>query len=321
MKLVVSFSPHIHRNISIPRIMYTVVLALMPIFIWAVYLFGIRLLLLVLIACVTACVTEAVLQVLMKKKRTCLDGSAILTGILLAFNIPVQSPYWVPVIGSVFAVSIAKQAFGGLGYNFINPALAGRAFLTVSWPQIMTGAKTTANPLYILQAGSMNTAVLPKLNSEQTIFNLLFGFHGSSVAESSALFVLAGGVFLILMKYIDWRIPFSYIMTVGIIMQILFLAGITQFNGAFHILAGGLFLGAFFMATDYVTSPITKQGKWFFGIGCGIMTVIIRLWGAYPDGVCYSILLMNCFNLVIERNIKAFKLKEVKREQNLLLTT
>jgi Na+-translocating ferredoxin:NAD+ oxidoreductase subunit D len=318
MKLVVSISPHIHKDISISRIMYTIIIALVPAFIWSIYSFGIRALWLVIISCGAACLTEAIVQILIKRRRTYFDGSAILTGMLLAFNLPVKTPFWIPMVGVIFAIVVAKQAFGGLGYNFINPALAGRAFIVASWPQSMSSlwsapkfgaindinAITNAAPLGVLKMNSGNSAIVSILNSGESIKNLFLGMHGGALGEVSCLFLLLGGIFLIVMKYIDWRIPLSYIGTVGILMQIFYMFGLTPVNGVFHILAGGLFLGAFFMATDYVTSPITREGRWIFGVGCGIITVLIRLWGAQPEGVCYAILLMNCFVPLIERSLK-----------------
>lgn len=326
MKLIVSASPHIHKNISIKRIMYTVSLSLVPVFGWAIYLFGVRVLWIVIISCISAIATEALAQLMMRRKFTIWDGSALLTGLLLAFNLPVKSPLWVPMVGSLFAILVAKQAFGGLGCNFINPALAGRAFLMASWPEIMThrwstpivgtmsgiSAVTEATPLGVLKIHSNVPVVVNQLGSNKMLFNLFFGFHGGCLGETSALLILIGGLFLIIIKYIDWRIPLSYIGTVGVLMEILHLLGVTKVDGLFHILAGGLFLGAFFMATDYVTSPITHKGRWIFGVCCGVITVLIRVWGGYPEGVCYSILLMNCFVPLIDRSIRPRKLGEVK---------
>ncbi|MDI6840822.1 MAG: RnfABCDGE type electron transport complex subunit D [bacterium] len=325
MKITLSVSPHIHKDISIQRIMYTVILSLIPALIGAIYFFGFKVVYLTLISCVSAIFTEAFAQRIMKRKATILDGSALLTGLLLAFNLPVNSPLWIPVVGSTFAILVAKQAFGGLGYNFINPALAGRAFLVASWPVIMTGmwsspirpsfatqsgigAITNATPLNTLKIYSFEPVVVSQLNSNNTLINLFFGSVGGCLGETSALLLLLGGMFLIIIKYIDWRTPLFYIGTVGILMQLLYQFGITKANGLFHMFAGGLFLGAFFMATDYVTSPITHRGRVIFGIGCGIITVLIRIWGGYPEGVCYSILLMNCVTPLIDRIVKPKKL-------------
>ncbi|MBI4723335.1 MAG: RnfABCDGE type electron transport complex subunit D [Candidatus Stahlbacteria bacterium] len=271
MKLIVSAPPHIHKNISISRIMYTVVLALVPTLCWAVYLFGLPVLYIVIISCVSAIATEALAQIIMKRKITALDGSALLTGLLLAFILPPNSPFWLPVIGSVFAILIVKQVFGGLGCNLINPALAGRALLVILAPKIMS-----------------NTPI---------IGNILL--DTKCISEVAVL--LIGGLFLIKIKYIDWRIPLAYIGTVGILTEVFYLLGITKINGLFHILVGGLVLGAFFMATDYVTSPITRKGRCIFGIGCGIITAILRIWLPFLDGMCYAILVMNCLVPLIDR--------------------
>ena len=324
MKLTASVSPHIHKNISTKRIMYTVILALTPAFLGAIYFFGIRVLWLVIISCAGAIAAEALAHRIRKKKLTIWDGSALLTGILLAFNIPVNAPFWIPLVGSFFAILVAKQAFGGLGYNIWNPALAGRAFLMASWPEIMTNkwsapasgtmsgiqAITNATPLTILKIGTADPVALSQFGSNKSILNLFLGAQGGCLGETSALLLLIGGIALIAIKYIDWRIPLSYIGTVGILMGIFHLAGVTPVDGIFHILIGGLFLGAFFMATDYITSPITHRGRWIFGIGCGVITVLIRLWGGYPEGVCYSILLMNCLTPLIDRTIRPKKLGE-----------
>ncbi|MCK4352938.1 RnfABCDGE type electron transport complex subunit D [candidate division WOR-3 bacterium] len=329
MKLTISVSPHIRRDISVKRIMYTVSLALIPALGGAIYFFGLRALYLTLISCASAILAEAFAQRIMKRKITIFDGSALLTGILLAFNLPVGSPFWIPVVGSAFAILVAKQAFGGLGYNFINPALAGRAFLMASWPTIMTAkwsapvlplgatqsgisAITNATPLGVIDLYANNSIAISQLASNNTLTKLFFGSVGGCLGETSVLLLLIGGIFLIAIKYIDWRIPFSYIGTVGILMQILYKFGITPADGIFHILAGGLFLGAIFMATDYVTSPITHKGRWIFGAGCGIITIVIRIWGGYPEGVCYAILLMNCLTPLIDKVVKPKKLGEKK---------
>ena len=322
MKLTASISPHIHKNISIKRIMYTVILALVPAFLGAIYFFGIRVIWLVIISCIGAIAAEALAQRVRKKKLTIWDGSALLTGILLAFNIPVNAPFWIPLVGSFFAILVAKQVFGGLGYNFINPALAGRAFLMASWPEIMTNkwsapltgtissikTITTATPLTALKTGIVDQVAITQFGSNRSILNILLGNQGGCLGETSALLLLIGGIALIVMKYIDWRIPLAYIGTVGILMEIFHLVGVTPVDGVFHIFIGGLFLGAFFMATDYVTSPITHRGRLIFGIGCGVLTVLIRLWGGYPEGVCYSILLMNILTPLIDRTIKPKRL-------------
>jgi len=297
--------------------MYSVIGALMPALFGAVYFFGWRTLYITILACASAVFSEWLSRKCMRKEFV-LDGSAIITGILLAFNLPVNVSWWIPVIGSAFAIIIAKQLFGGLGYNILNPALAGRAFLMASWPTEMTAkwsapirpAGSTISGLIenISRATPLNTLKLygQKIGSTQfnnwtTLKHLFIGNVGGSFGETSALLLLVGGLGLILFKIIDWRIPLAYIGTLFGLTCIAYLTKLTPASPLFHILSGGVFLGAFFMATDYVTSPVTKKGRWIFGIGCGIITFIIRLWGGYPEGVCFSILLMNCATPLIER--------------------
>ena len=225
-----------------------------------------------------------------------MDGSAVITGLLLALCLPPRLPLWIAAIGAVFAIAFAKCAFGGLGYNIFNPALSGRAFLAISWPVEMTtwakpltyDAVTTATPLGLLKMQQITTYHI----------NLALGNVGGSIGETSAIAILIGGIFLIVKRYIDWRTPLSYIGTVGILMVLL------GRDPIFHMLAGGLFLGAFFMATDYVTTPITREGRIIFSIGAGVIVVVIRLIGGYPEGVMFSILLMNAFTPLIDRHVK-----------------
>jgi electron transport complex protein RnfD len=256
-------------------------------------------------------------------------------GLLLAFNLPAGVPLWVPLVGSFFAIAIGKQVFGGLGYNVINPALAGRAFLMASWPVQMTttwlatrggtlsGASlrgvdvlTQATPLAVWRKATEmlgNPAstthqlaqarqVLTEMGSPDTTMNLFLGNVGGSIGETSALLLLVGAAYLMFKRYIGWRIPVSYVLTVAVLAWIFggpdgFFTG----NAVFHILAGGLILGAFFMATDMVTSPVSPRGMIIFGAGCGVLTVVIRLIGGYPEGVCYSILLVNAARLIVEK--------------------
>ena len=313
-KLILAVSPHIKDKETTTRIMYVVIIALIPALIGSIYFFGMRSLILVIIASVSAMLVEWLCKAVRRKPLT-FDGSAILTGMLLAFNLPVQVPYWMPAVGSIFAILVVKETFGGLGYNILNPALAGRAFLMASWPSMITGrwsapirpivstihgisATTSATPLGLLK---LHPEFAQELNSCASIKHLLFGNIGGSLGETSAILLLVGAIVLFAMKYIDYRIPFSYIGTVFALTGILHVFGVTPGTPLFHILAGGLFLGAFFMATDYVTTPVTPKGHWIFGIGCGIITVIIRIWGGYPEGVCYSILLMNAATPLIDR--------------------
>jgi electron transport complex protein RnfD len=312
-ELYVSYAPHLHAPISISQIMWNVVLALLPALGGAVYFFGLRALIIVLLSVFASVGWEALSQKLLGKPISILDGSAVITGLLLAYNLPPGVPFWIPIVGSLFAIVVAKQLFGGLGYNFINPALAARAFLVVSWPQIMTtswlaprggylagfDAITQATPLSLAK-GVPQLTVINQLNSWPVIKNLFLGNCGGCIGETSALLLLIGAGYLLIRGYISYRIPLAYIGTVAILSLIL----PTKLSLPVHLFSGGLMLGALFMATDYVTSPITPQGQWIFGIGCGVITMLIRLWGGYPEGVSYSILLMNVATPLIDRYTK-----------------
>lgn len=341
-KLFVSSSPHITDKETIPKIMYGVVLSLIPATFGAIYFFGVRALWVIIVGIVSAVVTEGIIQKLMKKPVTITDGSAILTGILLSFNVPAEVPLWIPAIGSIFAIAIGKIPFGGLGYNPMNPALLGRAFLLASWPTHMTifktapnggtlsgiDAVTTATPLNVFRQAKdviANQSVLPaeKVQDAGTAlsqlydsyWNLFLGKVGGCIGETSVLLLLVGAIYLIYKRYISLKIPLSYIGTVALLTWIF---GGTEgfFSGdpTFHILSGGLILGAFYMATDMVTSPVTFKGRIYFGIGCGVITVLIRLVGGYPEGVSYSILLMNLTVPLIDRYTKPKVFGEVKKK-------
>jgi electron transport complex protein RnfD len=339
----VSISPHIRDGTDIPKIMYSVVLALSPAMVGAIYFFGFRALVLTLISVLSAMIAEAVVQKMRKQTLTILDGSAIVTGILLAFNLPPGVPFWIPIVGSVFAIAIAKHPFGGLGYNPMNPALLGRAVLLASWPVHMTkdwlkpfwwqspgynffswkvtenraivDAISSATPLNLVKNSKeilVNSASFPPeivskaSQAIDTMFDstkdLFTGNVGGCIGETSALLLLVGALFLIYKRYITWRIPFSYILTVAILGWIFGgKSGFFTGDMLFQVLSGGLILGAFFMATDMVTSPLSKKGHLIFGFGCGVLTVVIRIVGGYPEGVSYSILLMNLTVPLIDR--------------------
>ncbi|NZA38834.1 RnfABCDGE type electron transport complex subunit D [Eubacterium callanderi] len=298
LTLTVSSSPHIRAKHNTSSIMQSVIVALLPALAVAGYVFGMRTFLIVAI-CVASCVvTEAVIQKLMKKPITVSDWSAVVTGLLLAFNLPITAPWWMCIVGSVFAIALVKQCFGGLGHNFMNPALAARAFLVASWPTHMTGTAyipaadtfTTATPLGILKEG-MDLTALP---SNLDMFLGINGVYGS-IGEISALALLIGGIYLIVRGVISWRIPAVYLATVAILSLVF------GQDPIFQLCSGGLMLGAFFMATDYVSSPSTPVGQIIFAFGCGLITMIIRMFGGYPEGVSYSILLMNVAAPLIER--------------------
>lgn len=315
IKLLVHSSPHIHHRQDLKFIMYAVIIALMPALGGSIYFYGLRALFLVLLSVAAAVAAEAICEILYKKPITITDGSAIITGILLAYNIPPGVPFWMPVVGSVFAVVVAKQLFGGLGYNFINPALAGRAFLMASWPVAMThdwlapigstisglDGITRATPLNLIKAADVDPTIIHRLTSLEGLRHLFIGTVGGCLGETSALLLLIGGIALLVLKIIDYRITLSYLVTVAILALIFPTKGAVPFNVLFHLFSGGLMLGAFFMATDLVTTPVTKRGRWIFGIGCGVFTMLIRTFGGYPEGVSYSILFMNVWTPFIDR--------------------
>jgi Na+-translocating ferredoxin:NAD+ oxidoreductase subunit D len=302
--LIVSGSPHIHKQTSISRIMWTVVISLIPAGIAGVIIFGWDALWVTLVAVVAAVFTELIFGILTKKKITVLDGSAVITGILLAFNLPSGVPLWLPIVGAVFSIAIGKQVFGGLGQNIFNPALVGRVFLMASWPKYMTtfvkpfnyDAITSATPLAILKEG--------KVLEHISYLNLFLGKHGGCIGEVCILALLIGAALLLIKGYISWHIPVTYILTTAGFTYIF--AGSQLFHGdwLFHILSGGLILGAFFMATDYVATPLTAKGQLIFGLGCGLLTAVIRIWGGYPEGVSYAILMMNAATPFIDRYTK-----------------
>lgn len=312
-KLIVQAPPHIRSNQSTKKIMLTVVLALVPAAAASVVFFGIKALLHILISIVAAVATEAIVQKLLKKKLTINDGSALLTGLLLGMNLPAGAPLWIGAVGSIFAIAVVKHAFGGLGQNFMNPALAARAMLLAAWPSQMVtwitpiDAIATATPLAIAKAGVPDTATLPLL------WDMFIGFVGGSLGETSALALLIGGIFLIYKEIIDYRIPLGFLGTVFILASIFGADGIH--SGLFHLLAGGVMLGAIFMATDYVTSPSTSSGRWVYGIGCGLITILIRFWGGYPEGVSFAILLMNICAPLIENYTLPSKFGKVAKSK------
>lgn len=341
-EIVVSHPPHLKADQSIAKIMWMVVGALLPAAAYAVYLYGLNALILMLASVAGAVCAEALYQLLLKKPVSVSDGSAFITGLLLAMNVPPEAPVWMVVIGAFFAIIIVKQLFGGLGFNIFNPALAARAFLLASWPVYMTtrwhkfsatnvlagdisnitgmpekafDAVTSATPLGALKEAprllaEMNVPVdslHDLLFSNGMLKSLFVGNIGGCIGETSALLLLVGGLFLLFKKIITWHIPVSYLGTVAVFMLLYYtLTGFPAPTRAslFHLLSGGLMLGAFFMATDLVTSPVTGKGMIIFGVGCGIIASVIRIWGGYPEGVSYSILVMNAVTPLIDRYVK-----------------
>lgn len=307
--LVVSSSPHIRSNESVKRIMLDVIIALVPAAIGSVYFFGLNALKLILLSIASALFFEAAIQKLFKKEITINDYSAIVTGILIAFNLPANAPWWIPVFGSGFAIIIVKQCFGGIGSNFMNPALAARAVLLASWPDIMSNfvlpgvdAVTGSTPLAIMKYGAADagaSATVAQAAQElPSIMDMFIGNIGGAIGETSAILLLIGALYLIIRKVINWKIPVVYIGSTAILLLIL---GVEMNQLIYHILGGGLILGAFFMATDYSTTPVTPVGQIIFALGAGILTALIRVKGGFPEGVSYSILLMNVASPLIEK--------------------
>lgn len=306
--LVVSSSPHIRSEETVQRIMLDVIIALLPAAAASVYFFGMGALTIMLTSILAAVAAEAAIQKIRNKPVTINDGSAVITGLLLALTLPPALPLWMAAAGAVVAIGIGKQVYGGLGCNPFNPALVGRAFLIVSFPVQMTtwtsplDGVTCATLLGIKLLDGVTCATplgLLKMEGTKTGYMELFlGNVGGSLGETSALLLILGGAYLIYRGVIDWRIPVSYLGTVAALTMIL------GHDPLFHVLAGGLMLGAFFMATDMVTTPLTKLGRIIFGIGAGVLVVIIRLYGGYPEGVLFSILLMNIFTPIIDKFIQ-----------------
>ena len=305
--LVVSAAPHIKDKINTTVIMRDVIIALIPALIGSIFIFGARVLLVVIVSMISSVLAEVVGNLMFKKKPSLNDLSASVTGLLLAMTLPPSSPWWMVVVGAFSGILIGKAIFGGIGSNPFNPALVGRAVLMVSWPTQMTtwivprtitgittsatqlNAVTSATPLAIVKFQGYEQLVA-QFGSKLNLYKALFlGTVGGSLGETSALLLLIGGIYLIVRKVIDWKVPIFYILSVFV------LSTLFGRDPVFSILAGGLFLGAFFMATDYSTSPITPKGKVFFAIFLGFLTVLIRQYGSYPEGVMFSILLGNAF--------------------------
>ncbi|MBS6195623.1 MAG: RnfABCDGE type electron transport complex subunit D [Clostridiales bacterium] len=300
--LHVSSSPHIRSNERTDRIMQMVVLALLPATAVGIYNFGVRALLIVCISIASCVATEEIYERLMHKKSTVKDFSAVVTGLLLALNMPVSIPWWIPVIGGVFAILIVKQLFGGLGQNIVNPALAARCFLLLSFTGPMTDftVKNGLGKIVDTVSGATPLAEL-KAGGQVDVLSMFLGNTAGTIGETSALAILLGAAILIVMKVIDFRIPLTYI---GSFLVFLILFGGHGFDANFllgHLFGGGLMLGAWFMATDYVTTPITKSGQLVYGVILGLLTGLFRVFGASAEGVSYAILFSNLLIPVIER--------------------
>ncbi len=313
--LTVTPPPHIRAHDTTRTVMLDVCIALLPALIWGVYIFGARVLMLTAISVIFAVLAEVGYEKLIDKPITVLDFSAVVTGLLLALNLPVSVPLWIPAVGAVFAIVVVKQLFGGIGKNFVNPALAARVFL-FAWPELMN---TFTAPTEKLSAfaidvpdvvasatplASLKTGAFP---GNASLFNAIIGYEGGSIGEISALLLTAGFIYLLARRIITWHIPVAYIGTV-FALALIFPKGAPALDFAlWEIFSGGLFLGAIFMATDYATSPITKRGRLIYGVGCGALTVFIRYFGGYPEGVSFSILIMNLLVWYIDRYTKPTK--------------
>jgi electron transport complex protein RnfD len=314
--LTVSGSPHVHSNLSVEKVMWNVVIAMVPAMIASFLFFGWDAVKITAVAIIACLVFEYLInRFLLKQDSTIGDGSAVITGMLLAFNVPSSLPVWQMVIGSLVAIGIGKMTFGGLGKNPFNPALVGRVFMLISFPVQMThwpkynylvegmggvaDTFTGATPLGVLKEGLANGGTVQSLMEAGEIpstLSLMVGQMGGSLGEVSAILLALGGIYMLARKIITWHIPVSFLATVVVFAGILWLIDPTQYvNPLFHLITGGIMLGVFFMATDMVTSPMNAKGQLIFGFGVGLITMVIRIWGAYPEGVSFAILFMNAF--------------------------
>ena len=327
LKLIATSSPHIRAAENTRSIMLDVIIAMLPALVWAIIQFGFKALTLTVVSAAGCVFFEWGYRKLMKKPQSVGDLSAVVTGMLLAFVSPVTTPHWMILVGDFFAIVIVKQLFGGIGKNFVNPALAGRAFLLGSYAGVMTswaapGTKvpvigstvdvvTAATPLAYMKTGDMEG-----LRSAYSLSDMFVGSIGGSLGEISVVMLLIGGAYLLWRKVINWQTPVAYILTVAV-LTFLFPKG--DASGVewmlYSISSGGLFLGAFFMATDYATSPVTKKGQLIFGIGCGLFTVFIRYFGSYNEGVCYSIMVMNLCVALIDKKTRPARFGVVKSDK------
>ncbi len=307
-KLEVGFAPHIHSRESVAKVMWLVFFSLIPAGIAGVYLFGFAALRVILISILSCVITEALIQKLRHKKITLGDGSAALTGLLLAYNLSSSVPFWIPLAGGFFAIAVCKQTFGGLGANIFNPALAARAFLLASWPKQMTNfvrpfsldAVSSATPLAMLKEGK----ALALSDMGLSYWDLFLGQRSGCLGEVCILALALGAVYLLWKGYIWPQAPAGFIIALGALSWVFGAKGYFQGDFLFSVLSGGVVLGAFFMATDYVTTPLTKKGQLVFGIGCGFLAFVIRGFGGYPEGVSYSILIMNAGTPLIDRYVR-----------------
>ena len=327
LKLIATSNPHIRSNETTRSIMLDVIIAMLPALAFAIFNFGLRALTLTAVSVVACIFWEWLYRKLMKKPQSIGDLSCVVTGMLLAFVCPVHMPYWMILIGDFFAIIVVKQLFGGIGKNFLNPALAGRAVLLASYAGTMTSwvdpaagkaaiigsnadVVTTATPLAIMKTGDF-----AELMATYGVDKMFIGQIPGSLGEVSAVALLIGGAYLIWRKVINWQTPVAYIATVAVLTFLFPKQGTGLEWMLYSVFGGGLFLGAFFMATDYATSPVTKKGQLIFGIGCGLFTVLIRYFGSYNEGVCYSIMVMNLLVALIDKYTKPTRFGVVKSDK------
>ena len=327
LKLIATSNPHIRSSETTRSIMLDVIIAMLPALVWAVIWFGIKALTLTAVSVIGCMFWEWLYRKLMKKPQSVGDLSAVVTGMLLAFVCPVTTPYWMIIIGGFFSIIVVKQLFGGIGKNFVNPALAGRAFLLGSYAGVMTtwidatqnkaplmgstaDIVTAATPLAYMKTGNM-----AGLTETYSVMDMFLGKTGGSLGEISAAMLILGGLYLIWRKVINWQTPVAYIATVAVLSFLFPKAGSSLEWMLYSVFGGGLMVGAFFMATDYATSPVTKKGQLIFGIGCGLFTVLIRYFGSYNEGVCYSIMVMNLCVALIDKYTKPTRFGVVKSDK------
>jgi len=310
-KFLISHAPHIWGGFSTGKTMFVVVFALLFPTVAAIYFFGYYAIYIILISTATAVLSEFVIKKL-RKKRFIMDGSAIVTGLLLALTLPPRIPLWMVVVGAFFSIAIVKEAFGGLGYNIFNPALAGRAFLSVCFPKEMTSWIIPPHFNYdaITGATPLSDSFTYHADKFSLYKDLFFGNRGGSLGETSVMLILIGAAILLLLRIIDWKIPVLYI---GVVALGSFLMGK---DVLFQVMAGGLMIGAFFMATDYVTSPVTWKGRIIFAVGLGILTILLRNFSNMPEGVCFSILIMNAFVPLIDKYVRIKPFGFVRKKKN-----
>lgn len=331
--LTVSGSPHVYGDDNVKKIMYGVVLAMVPALLVSFYFFGLGAIKVTLVAVVSCLLFEYLIQrFLLKGGTTINDGSAIITGVLLAFNVPSSLPIWMIVIGALVSIGIGKMSFGGLGKNPFNPALVGRVFLLISFPVDMTNwpkpevlstaltdAVTGPTPLAVMKEGLSKGQTVSEILASGNIpgyVEMLMGNMGGSIGEISAAAILLGGLYMLIRKIITWHIPVSFIVSAFAFGGILWLIDPAHYaDPFFHMITGGLMLGAVFMATDMVTSPMSVKGQLLFGVGCGLLTMLIRIFGAYPEGVSFAILIMNAFVPLINKGFKPDRFGEVIKQK------